>query len=152
MRDDLYDIVTGHEQAPSSTDNQAVVSFRKRKQKALSTIVLSIDASQLHLVGEATDPKLLWEKLQSQFQGPTWANRLRIQKRIFNLKLGPSDSIQDHLRTFTELFEKLAVIGDPMKEESKVITLLASLPVKYEALVTALVHTWDSVSQKLLHH
>ena len=44
-----------------------------------------------------------------------------------------------------------------MKEESKVITLLASLPDKYEALVTALetldtVPTWDSVSQKLLYH
>ena len=44
-----------------------------------------------------------------------------------------------------------------MKEESKVITLLDSLPDKYEALVTALetldtVSTWDSVSQKLLHH
>ena len=126
MRDDLYDIVTGDEQAPSSTDNQAVVSFRKRKQKALSTIALSI--AQLHLVGEATDPKLLWEKLQSQFQRPTWANRLRVQKRIFNLKLGPSDSIQDHLRTFTPLFEELAAIGDPMKEESKVITFTCFTP------------------------
>ena len=97
LRDDLYDIVTGDEQAPSSTDNQAVVSFRKRKQKSLRTITFSIDASQLHLVGEATDPKLLWEKLQSQFQLSTWANRLRIQERTFNLKLGHSDSIQDHI-------------------------------------------------------
>ena len=155
MRDDLYDIVTGDEGPPEG--EAAATSFRKRKQKALSTIALSIDASLMHLVGEATDPVELWKKLQAHFQRPTWANNLRIQKKIYNLKLGPTDKVQDHLKTLSELFEELAVIGEPMKEENKVIILLASLPARFSPLVTALealdtVPRWDSVSQKLLHH
>ena len=158
MRDDLYDIVTGVDKAPAAADGDAaIVAFRKRKQKALSTIALSIDCSQMHLVGEATDPKELWDKLQTQFQRPTWANRLRIQKKLYNLKLGAAGTVQGHLKTFTQLFDELAVIGEPVKEESKVIILLASLPEQYDALVTALetldaVPSWDSVTQKLLHH
>ena len=38
----------------------------------------------------------------------------------------------------TEVFEELAVIGDPVKEEDQVVHLLAILPESYSMLVTAL--------------
>ena len=38
----------------------------------------------------------------------------------------------------TELFEALAVVGDPMSEEDQVVYLLASLPDSFSMLVTAL--------------
>ena len=49
-----------------------------------------------------------------------------------------SDSLQTHLKTFTEIFEALAVVGSPLEDEDKVITMLASLPDKFSTVVTAL--------------
>ena len=56
----------------------------------------------------------------------------------------------------TEIFEGLAVIGDLMKEEDRVVHLLASLPRSFDMLVTALesnidVPKFEIVTEKLLH-
>ena len=46
--------------------------------------------------------------------------------------------MQQHIKEMTELFESLAVIGDAISEEDRVVHLLASLPESYDMLVTAL--------------
>ena len=56
----------------------------------------------------------------------------------------------------TEVFKELAVIGDPVKEEDRVVHLLASLPESYSMLVTALeansdVPQMEVVTERLLH-
>ena len=56
----------------------------------------------------------------------------------------------------TEIFEELAVIGDPVNEEDSVVHLLASLPESYNMLVTALEANADVpqmavVTEGLLH-
>lgn len=57
----------------------------------------------------------------------------------------------------TEIFEALAVIGDAVTEEDRVVHLLASLPDSYDMLVTALeaqsenVPRWELVTERLLH-
>ena len=73
------------------------------------------------------------------------------------MKLKDGDSLQEHLKSFIERFDEMAVIDDPVADEDRVIALLASLPDNYSTLVTALealesVPTWDSVTERLLHH
>ena len=57
----------------------------------------------------------------------------------------------------TELFEELAVVGDPVSDEDRVVHLLASLPDSYDMLVTALeansetVPKMEIVTERLLH-
>ena len=46
--------------------------------------------------------------------------------------------MSSHIKAMTEVFNDLAVIGAPMEDEDKVVTLLASLPETYNMLVTAL--------------
>ena len=53
-------------------------------------------------------------------------------------------------------FAELAVVGDAVQDEDKVICLLASLPDDNTTLVTALeasesVPTWETITQRLLH-
>ena len=54
------------------------------------------------------------------------------------MRLQDGESVQEHICKLTELFEELAVIGDPMKKEDQVVHLLASLPESFNVLVTAL--------------
>ena len=70
--------------------------------------------------------------------------------------LRDGESVQEHIRKLTELFEELAVIDDPMKEEDQVVNLLASLPESFNVLVTALetntdVPKMEVVTERLLH-
>ena len=46
--------------------------------------------------------------------------------------------VQEHIKTLTKLFNELAVVGDMIKEEDRVVYLLASLPDSFNTLVTAL--------------
>ena len=56
----------------------------------------------------------------------------------------------------SEIFNELAVVGDPMDEEDRVVHLLASLPPSYDMLVTALeayadVPSLEIVTERLIH-
>ena len=60
------------------------------------------------------------------------------------------------MKTFVETFAELAVVGDAVQDEDKVICFLASLPDDYATLVTALeasvsVPTWETITERLLH-
>ena len=84
------------------------------------------------------DPAAVWKKLADQFQKKTWANKLRLRRKLHNLKLKDGQSVQKHVKALTEIFDELSIIGDPLDEENQVVHLLASLPESYDMLVTAL--------------
>lgn len=157
MKDELLGIVEGTETSPSADDSaERLRKFNTRRDKALATIVLAIEPKLLYLIGDPSDPKEVWKKLQNTFQKKTWANKLRLKRKLYNMKLKPGDSLQVHLKDFIEIFEELAVVGDPVEDEDRVINLLASLPDCYSTLVTALealdkVPSWESVTERLLH-
>ena len=48
------------------------------------------------LLGDPTDPAAVWDKLSSQFQRKTWANRLALWRRLHSMKLKEGQSIQEH--------------------------------------------------------
>ena len=70
-------------------------------------------------------------------QKRTWANKLELRRNLFSLRLKNGESVQEHVKAMTSIFEDLSVIGDPISEEGRVVHLLASLPDSYSILVTA---------------
>ena len=100
--------------------------------------MLSINPSRLYLIGDPKEPVEVWQKLRSQFQKKTWANKLVLRNRIHSLRLKEKESVQEHIKKMTELFNELDAIGAWMDEEDWVVQLLASLPESYDTLVTAL--------------
>ena len=155
IKDGLWEIVDGSEEAPQENDG-AYSKFIARKNRALAIIVLSIDPSLLYLLGDPTDPTAVWEKLSTQFQKKTWANKLALRRRLHSLQLKEGQSVQEHVKALTEIFNELSVIGDNIDDEDRVVYLLASLPDSYEMLVTALeanteVPNMETVIERLLH-
>ena len=66
------------------------------------------------------------------------------------------ESVQGHIKAMTELFNELAIVGDTIEEEDRVVYLLASLPDSFNTLVTALeaskdVPKMEGVTERLLH-
>ena len=156
MKDGLFSIVNGTETIAPNAANNEVLKFNQRKDKALATIVLAIDPSLLYLVGDPDDPEEVWLLLQNTFMKKTWSNKLALKRKLYSAKMNNNDSLKVHLKTLTEIFDSLAVVGSPLEEEDKVITTLASLPDKFSTVVTALetldkVPSLQSVTEKLLH-
>ena len=118
------------------TKTNAYRKYLSRKDRALATIVLSVDPSLLYIIGDSVDSIIVWEKLADQFQ-KTWANKLMLRRSLFSFKLREGTPVQSHIKTMAEIFEELCIIGDII-EEDRVIYLLASLPDSFNMLVTAL--------------
>lgn len=131
--------------------------FEARRDRALAIVVLAVDPSLLYMLGNPEDPAVVWKKLEEQFQRKTWSNKLQLRRKLFSLKLREGESVHEHIKTMTEVFEALAVIGDAVSEEDQVVYLLASLPASYDMLVTALeaqsenVPKWELVTERLRH-
>ena len=156
MRDGVWGIVSKTEESPSADEPDVLAKFVATKDRALATIVLSVDPSLLYFIGDPQDPAIVWEKLGNQFQKKTWANKLALRRKLYSLRLRDGDSIQKHIKDMTEIFNELAAINDPITEEDRVVHLLASLPESYDILVTALkasveVPKMEIVTERLLH-
>ena len=92
----------------------------------------------------------------NQFQKKTWANKLALRRRLYGLRLKEQESVQSHIKSMIEIFDELAVIGEPVEEEDRVVHVLASLPESFSMLVTALeacteVPRLEVVTEKLLN-
>ena len=153
IKDDLWRIVNGDEVAP--TEAGALVKFNIRKDRALAIIVLAVDQKLLYLLGDPVDPVAVWKKLQDTFQKRTWANKLRLKKKLYALRLSNNGDLQVHLKKMVEIFEALSIVGTAVEEEDQVICLLASLPEKYDTIVTTLetldaVPGWNAVTERLI--
>ena len=159
LKDGLWGFVEETEIFPDDvlTTEYDVDKYWLRKNKALATIVLSVDESLLYLLGsEPTEPAVVWKQLSEQFQKNSWANKVSLRRKLSNMKMGSRDSVQKHLKSMTELFQELAIVGEPMDEEGRVTQLLGSLPEQYDPLVTALessphVPSMENVTERLLH-
>ena len=153
IREGLWNIVNETEDAPEEN----VEKYRLRKDRALATIVLSMEPSLLYLLGpDPDDPAEVWKKLSDQFQKKSWANKLALRRKLYTLQLKDGQSIQKHIKSMTELFDELAIVGDPLDDENKVVHLLASLPKSFDMLVTALeaspeVPKIEVVTERLIH-
>ncbi len=155
LRDGLWDLVNGIETAPRE-DASKWANYLARKDRALATIVLSMEPSLLYLIGEPEDPIVVWKKLLDQFQKKTWANKLALRRKLYSLKLKDGDAVQEHIKVMIETFDALSVVGDTIEEEDRVVHLIASLPDSFNMLVTAFeacedVPKMEVVTERLLH-
>ena len=152
----LWGHVDGTEVLAENANAQVQAEFRKKSQRAFSTVVLAVSASQLYLITSCEQSKDAWDVLKKHFERDTLANKLFLKKRYFRTEMKGGTSIESHLKHMKELTDKLAVIGSPISEEDQVVTLLGSLPQSYSTLVTALEARGDEikldfVQQALVH-
>ena len=116
IKDSLWGIVSGTEAVPEAK-GEARRKYLARRDKALAIIVLAVDPSLLYLLGYPVDPRAVWTKLEEQFQRKTWPNKLHLRRKLFSMKLREGESVNEHIKAMTEIFEALAVISDAVTEE-----------------------------------
>ena len=103
MKDGLWGIVNGTETPPNASQAERYAKFVTRRDRALATIVLSVNPSLLYLLGDPEDPVMVWKKLSDQFQKKTWANKLELRRKLYSLRLKDGESVQKHIKAMTEI-------------------------------------------------
>ena len=119
MKDGLWSIVSGTETDPGE-GHDGHAKFVGRRDRALALIVLSVEPSLLYLLGDPENPVTVWKKLGDQFQKKTWANKLELRRKLYSLRLKEGEPVQEHIKSLTDIFESLSVVGDPVSDEDRV--------------------------------
>lgn len=109
-----------------------------KDDKARALISLLVSDNQLNHVRNATTALAAWTNLKNYHEKASLSNKVRLMREICSLKLAEGGDAEVHVNTMTELFEKLAALGEKLSENWVVAMLLSSLPQSYDTLITAL--------------
>ena len=121
---ELYNIIEEVETSPQDASSAEFRKFSNGQNKTLAIIVLAVEPKLLYLLRDPTDPVKVWKTLIDKFQKKTWANKLRLKKKLYSMKVCRGNDLQEHIKQFVEMFAELAVIGHNFEEEDRVICLL----------------------------
>ena len=134
MCDELWGVFSGTETSPEAeTEHHA--KFITCQDRALVAIILSIYPTLLYLLGIQLILLLSGTNCHCNFREKCG---LALRRQLHSLKLKEGQSIQEHVKNLMEIFNKLAIIGDNISDEDKVVYLLASPPESFGELITAL--------------
>lgn len=140
----LWHVITTEKPSPASGDNGiignqvAIDKWTENDELAFSRIVTCIDDSQVSHIRSVTGAKAAWYALKEYHEKDTMTNKVCIIRRICNTRLDDGGDMEQHLVAFTELFQRLADLGEKTVDSWKVGLLFGSLPKGYATLVTAL--------------
>lgn len=125
-------------------------------QKALATIVLLCEDSQLNLIKNTASASDAWAELKKFHSKLSLTSRVSLLRRICSLHMPEGGNVEKHLFELEELFHRLECAGQKLETPLKVAMIYRSLPEPYGGLVTAMEsrpdadQTIEFVKQKLV--
>ena len=114
----LWGVADGSDVLADGANAQARTDYRKRTQKAFSSIVMAVGISQLYLITSTESPRDAWDILRNDFEHDTLANKLFLKKQYFQNEMKEGTSMEAHLKHMKEITDRLAAIGAPISEEA----------------------------------
>ena len=134
----LWEIVEGTEILPDDANQQQRTDFRKRSNKALSLICLSVSTSLSFYVRGAKSGKEAWDCLQNHFEEKTLSRKVALHTKLFAIKFDGTVSMAEHVNKIRTIADQLAALDKEIDESFLVMIMLGSLPKDYHHLLTAL--------------
>lgn len=154
MRDELWDVV----ECPvtEGLDANGMAQWRRKDNKALATICLSVDNSQMVHVKDAKNAQEAWNSLKQHYEKTSLTSRLFLRKKLMTMKMDRGGDVESHISKLILLVDQLRACGDSINDSEVVTLLLCSLPEDYDTLITTLESretslTLDYVKQRVLH-
>ncbi|KAI0559809.1 gag-polypeptide of LTR copia-type [Gracilaria domingensis] len=128
----LWSIVSGVEQAPDITDDVAHKRFSRRRDTALSTILLLVDESCVAPVLEMDEPHEVWATLRDQYQSVSQASRDSLLDTYQAMKMKTEETVLQFRARLSELESHLGCVGYAVSDSEKLRALLRGLKPEYD--------------------
>jgi hypothetical protein len=74
----------------------------------------------------------LWKKLKELYITKSLANKLRLKKRLYTIRMSKGTSMQSHLNEFNSIIVDLESLDVKIDDEDKAILLVVSLPPSFK--------------------
>lgn len=111
---------------------------KKVDDKALATIVLSLDSTHVaHVVG-AHSAKEAWDTLKQLYVRVGVGSLIFLVRRMYRCYKAPEEFMASHLARMAQFFQQLAQRGKTLMEQDKAFAVLMSFDSPYDMLITAL--------------
>lgn len=134
VREDLWYVV----EAELPDEENRTEQWKKDDRKAKATIVLLLENSQLSLVKNCVFAQDTYRALKNYHQKQSRSVRVSLLKKLCASNITENGDVEHHLHDFDDLFDRLDAGGTTLDKDTKICTLLRSLPPSYDGLVTAL--------------
>ncbi len=132
----LWGIVNGDEEQPQNP--QEAAAWEQRENQAMAVVGLSVDRSLLYLIEACETSAQCWDVLRRHFERTAGASVYHLLAQLFDLRMAPGISMEQHIKNFQELCSKLTAVNLEIQQQIRVTALLRSLPDKYEIIRTSL--------------
>ena len=154
LREEVWSVVDGTEKAPveGSADNAKaqIDAWRKKDEKAYTSICLSISDSELPHIRACTSAAEVWKTLNDTYESSDLARKLYLRRKFFTAQMQDGDSMQDLFNRVDELAEQLRGVGQDIADSDIAMTLLGALPESYETILVAIETRTEDLTTKFV--
>ncbi|KAF5320477.1 hypothetical protein D9611_010695 [Ephemerocybe angulata] len=136
-----FDVVTGIETQPSSSDATGLAAWKKKADDGLTVIGLTVDSSQYTFIRASTNGVEAWQALKDQYEKNTRATRISLKRQFFGFQHDPHVPMQTYIAGITDLAAKLTGIGITLSADDITDVLIFNLAPAYSSLASTLMAT-----------
>lgn len=104
----------------------------------------TVEAPQLEFLLTCETAAEMWRKLSAVYEQKSDSNKFFLMTRFHEYKMASNDSVVQHIAKVENMARQLCDLGERISDVTVMAKILGSLPIKYNALITA----WDSVNSE----
>jgi len=140
-REKLGTAVVTDRPASGSDDKKSdapVEAWHAMNEAELATIQMSVKPAHLNTVTSVDTAKEAWDALKVMFEARDNAQLLRLMKELSSLKKGDDENIIKFASRAKMIRDELAMLGNPVDDNTLARRVLTGLPSEYGMLMTVL--------------
>lgn len=125
--------------AKSNTNvESAKLAIGKADKQCKSIIVRRVADSHLEYIKDKPTSFLIIESLRKTFVRASVASEIGIRKQMLMMKCSENESLQQYFLRFDKCLRELKACGGESNDRMSVVSLMITLPAKYDMVITAL--------------
>ena len=134
----LWAIVEGSEDAPTGTGVDGAITekdqchYQRRKDVALSDILLTIEDRCTHAVLKMEEPHEVWMKLKEMYQAVSSSCIEANLERLHSLQMKSKEKVMTYVNRLMSIENSLAAVGHALTEKDRIRALLKGLRSEFD--------------------
>lgn len=129
------------EKLPDTATSKEKTDYNQRKDKAYSTIYLSISPEYRTLISDIEDGKEAWLRLQQHFKPNTRARLIGLLDEFFSCRINEDETVGLFAARLRKIISQMKDAGHPIENVYQSFQLIRYLPEEFSGIVQS-IYRW----------